>query len=252
MTSTVLSELKESVFRLLYPFTDHTVDVAGRFVERQFKKLLDRLFGYLYRGMPTPSLRTAIEDINKHILQRQDEVRASGGSFPVLMSTPGEGFWVAEGFSFVRKIYVKRKDADREKLRSEFDAARKNYLEKLVREKCDELQLLGIDAEGIARMQHGNTPRGYEVHHLFPLDDGGDNDDDNLILIENRPCHRALHSRTVIANQGINRLKTGESITVALPMPPKGCYIVNQQTTLARMRPVSTREGLRIIKQIMQ
>lgn len=36
------------------------------------------------------------------------------------------------------------------------------------------------------------VPNGYQVHHKIPLDGGGTNSFDNLILIKNEPYHKVI------------------------------------------------------------
>ncbi|SVX95705.1 Uncharacterised protein [Klebsiella pneumoniae] len=41
-------------------------------------------------------------------------------------------------------------------------------------------------------MRKGNVPLNYNVHHKLSLDDGGTNDLENLVLIENEPYHKVF------------------------------------------------------------
>lgn len=41
-------------------------------------------------------------------------------------------------------------------------------------------------------MRKGNVPLNYNVHHKLSLDDGGTNDFENLVLIENEPYHKVF------------------------------------------------------------
>ena len=50
--------------------------------------------------------------------------------------------------------------------------------------KVKKLKKAGLTDKDIARMKDGLNPKGYQVHHKLPLDDGGTNDMDNLILIK--------------------------------------------------------------------
>ena len=71
----------------------------------------------------------------------------------------------------------------------------------------------------------GKVPAGYQVHHRLPLDDGGTNDADNLILIRNDVEHRAVHGRYNPGENLIYKTGHGATVTVAMPIPPKGAVI---------------------------
>ena len=59
-------------------------------------------------------------------------------------------------------------------------------------------------------------PQGWQVHHKLPLDDGGTNSFDNLVLIKNDPHHIALTNaqRTLVGD-----LAVGQSRQVDFPIP---------------------------------
>jgi hypothetical protein len=68
------------------------------------------------------------------------------------------------------------------------------------------------------------SPDGYQVHHKLPLDDGGTNDFDNLVLIKNDPYHKALTN----AQKALTRdMKPGQTIEVDFPAPEGFMYPVN-------------------------
>ncbi len=75
-------------------------------------------------------------------------------------------------------------------LRKEFNkTVRKNFLIKLA--KTSEASGR-FNAEDLLRMRKGNVPLNYNVHHKLSLDDGGTNDFENLVLIENEPYHKVF------------------------------------------------------------
>ncbi|WP_317451540.1 HNH endonuclease [Pseudoalteromonas maricaloris] len=41
----------------------------------------------------------------------------------------------------------------------------------------------------VAKLADGKVPKGWQVHHKIPLDDGGTNSFNNLVLIRNSPEH---------------------------------------------------------------
>ncbi|WP_165998419.1 HNH endonuclease signature motif containing protein [Bacillus sp. Cs-700] len=52
-----------------------------------------------------------------------------------------------------------------------------------------------------------SNANGYQVHHKLPLDDGGNNDFSNLILIENDLHHKVLTNSQKNSTKG---LKVGD------------------------------------------
>jgi hypothetical protein len=113
--------------------------------------------------------------------------------------------------------YTKRDPAEAARLRSEFNnSVRDQFLHELNSLDDASLRNAGLSDEGIASIRGGEVPEGYSVHHILPLDDGGTNDLDNLILIQNKPYHFTInnHQRTYTRGLGI-----GESETVPWPFP---------------------------------
>jgi hypothetical protein len=60
-------------------------------------------------------------------------------------------------------------------------------------------------------MENGLCPDGCQVHHNKPLDDGGTNDFNNLVLIKNDPYHKAV---TAYQNSSTAGLNHGECRTI--------------------------------------
>ena len=118
----------------------------------------------------------------------------------------------------VRKIrYVKRAREELQRLRSEFNrGVRKEFLIDLANDprKVTELQKAGLSDIDIARMRAGKVPDGWEVHHKLPLDDGGENTFENLVLIKTDPHHKAI---TNWQNKVARGIKEGEFKEVDWP-----------------------------------
>ncbi|AZQ49504.1 HNH endonuclease [Bacillus albus] len=120
--------------------------------------------------------------------------------------------------------YSKRTREEAEQLRKEFDrSVRKDFLNALVNDpvKLKELKKAGITDADIERMKRGNNPKGWQVHHNLPLDDGGTNDFGNLTLIQNHPYHKAITNtqRTLTRH-----LQEGDSVDVSWPIPKHNIY----------------------------
>lgn len=110
--------------------------------------------------------------------------------------------------------YLRRPRNEYLLLRKEFDnSIRKKFMKSLSVEP-------GIDnyfnTSQIELMAHGGVPDYWQVHHKLPLDDGGDNSFENLILIQTTPYHNAL---TGVQKSVTKDLMPGQSIDTLWPMP---------------------------------
>lgn len=104
--------------------------------------------------------------------------------------------------------YLKRSKADTEVLRKAFQSTeKKKFLDYLLKDEAA-LKKKGLTDSDIARMKDGLNPKGYDVHHKYPLDDSGTNKMDNLVLIKNDPYHKSL---TVYQNSVTKDLLPGET-----------------------------------------
>ena len=120
--------------------------------------------------------------------------------------------------------YVKRPREIFRKLRQEFDSnARSTFLRKLAMD----IESLGkaslLDDDIITNLNRGLVPEGYQVHHKLPLDDGGTNDFDNLVLIKNEPYHKVV---TNYQNHVARGMKVGESKVINWPIIRGNIYPV--------------------------
>lgn len=87
-------------------------------------------------------------------------------------------------------IYLRRDRADYIALRKQFDnTARPGFL-KSIATHPDALST--FDSDGLVRLTKGKVPDGWQVHHKIPIDDGGTNAFDNLVLIKSTPYHASL------------------------------------------------------------
>ncbi|WP_224247479.1 HNH endonuclease signature motif containing protein [Hyalangium gracile] len=120
---------------------------------------------------------------------------------------------------YTQKInYVKRDPVDAEQLRNKFDSSvRRNFAKSLAgsSEKVAQLKKAGLSDVDIAKLGDGRIPSGYQVHHKLPLDDGGTNDFDNLVLIKNHPYHKVL---TNAQGELTGGLDAGQSRLVDFPV----------------------------------
>ncbi|QZY34479.1 T7SS effector LXG polymorphic toxin [Bacillus amyloliquefaciens] len=120
--------------------------------------------------------------------------------------------------------YTKRSPEDTAILRRKFNSSiKKQFLKGLSNDpnKVKKLKKAGLTDKDIARMKDGLNPKGYQVHHKLPLDDGGTNDMDNLILIKNDPYHKAITNEQNSLTKG---LTPGETKKINWPIPNGEIY----------------------------
>ncbi len=124
-----------------------------------------------------------------------------------------------------RKIaYTKRNPTATAALRQAFDrGGREDFLKYLGTdsERISDLKRAGFSDSEIADIAEGNVPDGWQVHHKLPLDDGGDNSFDNLVLIENDPYHKVITNAQRSLTSG---LQVGQSKTIDFPVPDGYVY----------------------------
>lgn len=128
----------------------------------------------------------------------------------------------------VEMRYVKRPIDVREGMRVDFGKSsgpKEKFLRGLVdtQEKQDELLRLGVPQKVIDRMvKDGKTgTSAWQVHHKFPLDDGGTNEEDNFILIEDQPTHKYMTFYQRARTQG---MVEGETRVMLFPLPDGNVY----------------------------
>lgn len=85
--------------------------------------------------------------------------------------------------------YLRRDRVEYNALRKEFNTVRPKFL-KSISSHPDALTT--FDTNDLFRLENGGVPSGWEVHHKIPLDDGGTNTLDNLVLIKRSPYHSTL------------------------------------------------------------
>jgi hypothetical protein len=119
--------------------------------------------------------------------------------------------------------YTKRAPAETRVLRNAFNqSGRSDFLQHLARE--DNIPMLrdrGLPDAQIRQLENGRVPEGFQVHHKRPLDDGGSNDFDNLVLIRNDPEHKALTNTQNALTRG---MQPGETRVVDFPIPEGSLY----------------------------
>ena len=117
--------------------------------------------------------------------------------------------------------YTKRSSEELQQLRKQFDANVRSDFLKSLGEDTDALLRAGFSENEILSIQSGYVPKGWQVHHKLPLDDGGTNAFSNLILIKNDPFHKVI---TNFQNSFAQTLSPGETTIVDYPIPEGNIY----------------------------
>jgi len=165
------------------------------------------------------SARTAIERMKSEL----DGFFAGGAraadDVPTYRATVRGEEIVLHGVDSVPVTYVKRDRGDYAALRREFDnSVRGDFARSLAGDpaKVAALRQAGLDDAAIERLASGRIPAGWQVHHKLPLDDGGTNAFDNLVLIRNDPHHIGI---TNAQRELVGDLAVGQSRQVDFPVP---------------------------------
>ena len=120
--------------------------------------------------------------------------------------------------------YVKRDRDEYRDLRRAFDAGgRSDFLKSLASDPGSRARLAeaGLSEQQVARVAEGKVPDGFQVHHKLPLDDGGTNDIDNLVLIRHDPYHIAITNEQRKLTRG---MEVGETRNMDFPIPEGEVY----------------------------
>ncbi|MED0870496.1 T7SS effector LXG polymorphic toxin [Bacillus spizizenii] len=164
----------------------------------------------------TSILKEAIDEKNSVLYK-------SAGSDDFVGTLKGEQV-LLKGVKVKEISYTKRSPEETAKLRRKFNSSiKKQFLKGLSNDpnKVKKLKKAGLTNKDIARMKDGLNPKGYQVHHKLPLDDGGTNDMDNLILIKNDPYHKAITNEQNSLTKG---LTPGETKKINWPIPNGEIY----------------------------
>ncbi|MDP9708900.1 UNVERIFIED_ORG: hypothetical protein J2X80_000973 [Pseudomonas fluorescens] len=167
-----------------------------------------------------------LEMFNQKLLDWQEKRRQAGEPDATLVYHHSgvrllTGF-TFENFRFEKKLDRNQYDYERDK---QYPKVKRQWLKDIAVSHAQVLRNAGFSQAVIDKMaRDGLNPvvagKTYQVHHRKPLDDSGDNNTDNFILIRDDVEHRAVHGHYNPAELSIDRLKPGEWVMVALPTPP--------------------------------
>jgi len=144
------------------------------------------------------------------------------------------------GVPVVAFEYRRRDFAEKAALRESFQMGeRQAFLAHLVAERAAEMRAQGFTERNLESLRRGKVPHGYNVHHIKPLDDGGDNRFDNLVLMRAHPTHEAIHR---YLDPQLRGLEIGQARQVELPMPAAGTYRGMEAARPVRQRAVAGHE----------
>jgi hypothetical protein len=187
-------------------FAERLAPVMGKLKDALHAIPLDELPGAIRR--PLESMKNKIDEFFSAARREDNFVGTVRGQRVELPGVKTEHF-----------PYTKRGRVEYEELRKAFDSrGRADFLKSL-----DEKQLraAGFNDADIALVRQGKVPQGYQVHHKKPLDDGGDNSFDNLVLIKNDPYHQAITNEQ---KRLVGDLQPGDTRAVDFPLPQGSIY----------------------------
>ena len=201
---------------------ERAVEIAGKdakFAERLAPVLdklkvaldaipLEKLPGSIRR--PLESMKNKIDDFFAAAKKEDNFVGTVRGQRVELPGVKNEHF-----------PYTKRDRVQYDELRKAFDSrGRADFLKRLGTDE-KQLRAAGFNEADIALVRQGKVPQGWQVHHKKPLDDGGDNSFDNLVLIKNDPYHQAITNEQ---KRLVGDLQPGDTRAVDFPLPQGSIY----------------------------
>ena len=101
--------------------------------------------------------------------------------------------------------FIKRNIRETEKLRKEFSSVRKNWMKTYA--DHPDLIKAGLTEKDFVRMRAGVNPKGYQLHHIIPLEDSGTNDNKNLVLMRLETEHKLMNN---MQNSQVKGMAIGE------------------------------------------
>lgn len=177
-----------------------------------------------------PTLRVSCKEIaasNKEKSTQNKPVHQSGVATSFTGTLYGKSVTL-NGVKEEKLVYKKQNPAVTEAYRKEFqNYKRELFLKQL---KVDDLKKAGISDELINKIKSGKLPRnsGWQVHHIKPLDAGGNNEIENLVLIRNHVEHKVITNRQ---NELTDNLSPGDIVTFDFPAPRTESHIYPENPT---------------------
>ncbi|PAN71260.1 hypothetical protein CIW69_18030 [Enterobacter cloacae] len=126
---------------------------------------------------------------------------------------------LVNGITITDINYTKRNPAEAALLRKEFDSTVRKEFVKEIAATPDAANI--FSPSQLLRMNSGKSPDGWDVHHKLPLDDGGTNSFNNLVLIEKEPYHKIF---TNMQRSAAKNLVPGESRVTPWAIPTGSIY----------------------------
>ena len=93
-------------------------------------------------------------------------------------------------------------------------------IQKLIQEMLDHQSIIRT-SDVVKKLKEGLVPKGYQLHHEFPLNDSGTNDFSILVLMKNELYHKVI---TNYQNRIARTMKIGDSKEVLWSIIGKNIY----------------------------
>lgn len=126
---------------------------------------------------------------------------------------------LVNGITITDINYTKKNPAEAALLRKEFDSTVRKEFVKEIAATPDAANI--FSPSQLLRMNSGKSPDGWDAHHKLPLDDGGTNSFNNLVLIEKEPYHKIF---TNMQRSAAKNLVPGESRVTPWAIPTGSIY----------------------------
>ena len=167
-----------------------------------------------------------LKKLNQRLIEWQEE-RDIEQQMSAVLVYHHTGARALHGFRYQLIEYQKKDRAVYKAERSKFSSStRTRWLKKIADTHYSELKQAGLSDYHISMMKsQGGVPYGFQVHHRIPLDDGGTNDFDNLILIRDNVEHRSIHGYYNPGELQIKSMNNSDTTEVALPVPPENAIV---------------------------
>ncbi|MFJ4376481.1 HNH endonuclease signature motif containing protein [Pseudomonas japonica] len=208
----------------LAAFLANGYDAALDLIRQQKARV--NIVQFLRAYLKKPANPGVLPQANRKLLSWFKDRQASGKPDAAIVYHCS-GVRMLNGFTIAEVTYTRKANrAQYRRERKDFNKIKPVWIRDVAVNRRQELLDAGLTAAQVDAMaKDGKPPSGYQLHHRLPLDDGGTNDAQNLILMRNDVEHRAVHGRYNPGENLIHKTSHGQTVSVAMPIPPQGAVI---------------------------